>query len=175
MRACNLIQRMPKSPPKQSTPDQLFASLPGGRRDALERVREVVSRNLPDGYEESTAGDFIVWQVPFSRYSDTYNGKPLWYVALAAQKNYLALYLMNAYGSEKLARRLRDGFKAAGKKLDMGKSCIRFKSADDLELGVIGEVVGAVPVEQWIAIAQAARSGRKAKPAASPKAKRGKS
>lgn len=165
---------MPQSPPKSSA-DKLFSGIPEPRRDALERVRDVINRSVPKGFEEATAGNFVVWQVPLSRYPDTYNGNPLWYVALAPQKNYLALYLMGAYGSETLAKRLRDGFKAAGKKLDMGKSCLRFKSADDLELDVIGDVVSAVPMEKWIAIAQAARSGRKARPSPPSRTKRGKS
>ena len=139
------------------TVTQLLNDLPPDRRDAMSRVRDVVRRNLPAGYEEALSRDTIVYQVPLARYSDTYNGHPLWYVALASQKNYMALYLMPAYGSTALAARLRDGFKAAGKKLDMGKSCIRFRKADDLALDAIAEVVAAVPVDKWVEIAEAAR------------------
>ena len=139
------------------TVTQLLHQLPPDRRDAMSRVRDVVRRNLPAGYEEALSRDTIVYQVPLARYSDTYNGHPLWYVALASQKNYMALYLMPAYGSTALAARLRDGFKAAGKKLDMGKSCIRFRTADDLALDAIAEVVAAVPVDKWVEIAEAAR------------------
>ena len=99
----------------------------------------------------------IVYQVPFERYSDTYNGQPLWYAALAAQKNYLTLHLMPVYGSRSLATKLEDGFRAAGTKLDMGKACIRFQKTDDLALDVVGEVVASVPVDRWIEIAKAAR------------------
>jgi hypothetical protein len=95
--------------------------------------------------------------VPWERYSDTYNGHPLWYIALASTKSYLSLHLMSVYGDAKGAERLKDGFRAAGKKLDMGKSCVRFKSADDLQLDVIGEVVASMPVDRWVEIAQAAR------------------
>ena len=126
--------------------------------DPLDTVREVVRRHLPAGYEETASGAFTVWQVPLSRYSDTYNGKPLWYCALAAQKNYLSLYLMSAYGSPAIEQRLRDGFRKAGKKLDMGKSCIHFRSHDDLPLDVIGEIIAAIPVDKWVAIAQEARN-----------------
>ena len=125
--------------------------------DPLDPVRDVIRRNLPQGYEEVASGAFTVWQVPLSTYSDTYNGKPLWYCALAPQKNYLSLYMMSVYGSPKLEKQLRAGFKAAGKKLDMGKSCITFRSADDLALDVIGEIVAAIEVSDWITMAKKAR------------------
>ena len=117
----------------------------------------MVRRHLPAGYEEAMSRGIVVWQVPLKAYPDTYNGHPLWYAALAAQKNYLSLYLMNAYGSPALARRLREGFKAAGKRLDMGKSCIRFTAADDLALEVIGEVVASTPMARYIAMARSVR------------------
>lgn len=143
-------------------PSSVLERLPGDRRAAMARVLEVIRAHLPPGYEEATASGMIVHQVPLSRYADTYNGQPLWYCAVGSHKNYMSLYLMPAYGSAALAQRLRDGFRAAGKKLDMGKSCIRFHSPDDLALDVIGEIVGAVPLERWVAIAQAARAGRRA-------------
>lgn len=100
----------------------------------------------------------IVYEVPLELYPDTYNGHPLWYAALASEKNYLTLHLMMVYGSSKLAARLQDGFRAAGKKLNMGKACLRFQSADDLALDVIGEIVAGIPVDRYIEIAKAARS-----------------
>lgn len=135
----------------------VFATVPAARRRELEAVRDVIRRHLPRGYEEATAGKFLVWQVPLGAYPDTYNGHPLWYVALAARKRYLSLYLMCAYGDAALARRLREGFEAAGKKLDMGKSCIRFRAAEDLALDVVGDVVSRVPMDRYIAAAEAAR------------------
>lgn len=99
----------------------------------------------------------IVYQVPWERCRDTYNGKPLWYAALAAPKSYLTLHLMPVYGSRRLADDLAEGFKAAGKKLDIGKACIRFQRADDLALDAIGRIVSSLPLEKWIAVAQAAR------------------
>jgi hypothetical protein len=140
---------------------KFLAALPPERRRELGRVRDCIVRNLPRGYEESLAGKILAYQVPLAAYPDTYNGQPLWYVGLAAQKNYLSLYLMCAYGSPDHAQRLKDGFKAAGKKLDMGKSCIRFKTADDLPLDVIGELVASIPMTRWIEIARAARGSRK--------------
>ena len=95
--------------------------------------------------------------MPLSAYPDTYNGHALWYAALGAHKSYLTLYLMNVYGQGPLLEKLKAGFKEAGKKLDIGRSCIHFEKADDLALEVIGKTVAAVPMEKWIEIAKAAR------------------
>jgi hypothetical protein len=95
--------------------------------------------------------------VPLERYEDTYNGHPLWYVALASEKSYLSLHLMPVYGDGAAAERLVEGFRAAGKKLDMGKPCIHFQTADDLALDVIGEIVARIPPDRWVQIARAAR------------------
>jgi hypothetical protein len=134
-----------------------LASLPDERRKAVERVRKTIRGHLPAGYEESITKNMLVYQVPLAVYPDTYNGQPLWYVALASQKSYLSLHLVAVYADKKLARQLQDGFRAAKKKLDMGKACIRFQTADDLALDVIGEIVASTPRDRWIAIAQAAR------------------
>jgi hypothetical protein len=145
-------------PPKvASSVATYLAQLPSDRRKELARVRAVVRKNLPSGYEEELSRGIIVYSVPLRVYPDTYNGQALWYVAMASQKNYLTLYLMNAYAHAPLARRLRDGFKAAGKRLDMGKACIRFRSADDLALDTIGEIVASTPLEKYVAFAKAAR------------------
>jgi hypothetical protein len=120
-------------------------------------VRKTIRRHLPKGYEETVTKNMLVYQVPLDRYSDTYNGHPLWYAALASEKSYLSLHLMPIYGDKMLARRLEEGFRLAGKKLNMGKACIRFKSADDLPLDVIGEIVAAIPVDRWVDVARLAR------------------
>jgi len=117
----------------------------------------VIRRDLPEGYAEAVVQGMLVYQVPLARHPDTYNGQPLWYVALASHKTCLSLYLMNVYGAPSLGRRLEEGFQAEGKKLAMGKSCIRFKRASDLALNVIGELVGTLSVDRWVAIAHAAR------------------
>jgi uncharacterized protein DUF1801 len=136
---------------------EFLAQLPAERRKALARVRTVIRRHLPKGYRETLTKGMIVYEVPLARYPDTYNGQALWYAALAAPKGYLTLHLMAAYGSPELTRRLNEGFRAAGKKLDMGKACIRFQDADDLALDTIGAVVASVPMDRFVAIAQAAR------------------
>jgi len=137
--------------------DSFIAKLPAERRPSVERVRDVIRRHLPRGYEEVISKNMLVYQVPLARYSDTYNGHPLWYVALASEKSYLSLHLMAVYADAARAQRLRDGFQAAGKKLDMGKACVHFRAADDLPLDVIGELVASVPMDRWVEVAQAAR------------------
>jgi len=143
---------------KTSTTVRAFlATLPADRRHEVERVRTVVRKHLPVGYEEVVTKNMLVYQVPFERYSDTYNGCPLWYTAIASQKSYLSLHLLPVYFNPTQAQRLKDGFRAAGKKLDMGKACIRFKAADDLALDTIGDIVASIPMDRWIQMAQAVR------------------
>jgi len=137
---------------------EFLAGLPADRRQEVERLRGVIRRHLPEGYEEVISKQMLVYQVPLARYADTYNGHPLWYAALASEKSYLSLHLMRVYGDPVEAQRLADGFQRAGKTLRMGRACIRFQQADDLALDVIGEIVASTPVERWIAIAQAARA-----------------
>ncbi len=141
------------------TPEEYLDEQLPDRRAALVTARDVILAHLPDGYEESMSSGMIVYGVPTSRFM-TPDKKPLWYAALAAQKNANSLYLMSAYGHPEHARRLREGFARAGKKLDMGKSCIHFRSADDLALDVIGELIASIPAEKWIAIYQASRRRR---------------
>jgi hypothetical protein len=142
------------SPP---TITRFLAALPAERRAEVERVRDVIRGALPAGYEEVISKNMLVYQVPLEQYADTYNGHPLWYVALASEKSYLSLHLMPVYGDAASAERLAQGFRDAGKKLDMGKACIRFKTADDLALDVIGDIVARIPLDRWVQIAEAAR------------------
>jgi len=134
-----------------------LAELPPDRRRTISAVRAVVRKNLPKGYKESIGYGMICYTVPLSTYPDTHNGQPLCYAALAAQKNYCALYLMNVYGDGPTATAFKEGFKKAGKKLDMGKSCVRFRTADDLPLDVIGKTIAATPVKAFIGQYERAR------------------
>ncbi len=134
------------------------ASGPIDRAAEFARVSDVVRKHLPAGYVERAGRSMMVWEVPLSVYPDTYNKHALWYAALAEQKNYLSLHLLGAYGSPALTKKLVDGFKSAGKRLDMGKACIRFKRADDLALDAIGEVVAALPMDRYVAMAKSWRS-----------------
>ena len=92
----------------------------------------------------------ITYAIPLKDYPDTYNGQPLCIAALSAGKNYCSLHLMAAYGDPKTRRWLGDAFRKSGKKLDMGKACVRFKSVDDLPLDAIAAVIAKVSPEQYI-------------------------
>ena len=146
---------------KARTVTEYIASLPEDRRVAIKAVRAVVNKHLPAGYQEGMEYGYIGWSVPLSVYPDTYNGQPLCYVALASQKSHMALYLMCAYADSPIKQRLVKGFKDAGKKLDMGKSCIRFKKLEDLPLDVIAEATAAMPMKKYIEIAKAAHAKKK--------------
>jgi uncharacterized protein YdhG (YjbR/CyaY superfamily) len=158
-----------------TTVHQYLASLPPDRRAEIARVRSVVNAKLPRGYQEGMLYGMIGWYIPLARYPETYNGQPLCLAALAAQKQHLALYLMTVYGNPKIEQQFRAGFKAAGKKLDMGKSCVRFKTADALALDVIGETIGKVTPKSYIAGYEKSRGATKrgAKKPANKPAKRG--
>ena len=145
---------------KSSAPtvQKYLDELPEDRRAVVEAVREMVLHNLPEGYRESFNWGMITYEVPLERYPNTYNGQPLGYLALAAQKNYYALYLNCVYQDPEQEARLRDGFKKAGKKLDLGKSCLRFKKLDDLPMNVLAELVAATPPDAFIAQYEAARA-----------------
>jgi uncharacterized protein YdhG (YjbR/CyaY superfamily) len=135
---------------KATSVAEYLAELPADRRKTISAVRAVVRKNLPKGYKESIGYGMICYSVPLSTCPDTYNGQPLCYAALASQKHYCALYLMNVYGDAARTNALQDAFKKAGKKLDMGKSCVRFKTADDLPLDAIGKTIAATPVKAFI-------------------------
>lgn len=142
---------------KATTPKEYLDRLPEATRRTLARVRQVVNKNLPRGYKETMAYGMIGWGVPLSRLPKTYNGLPLCYAGLAAQKNYNSLYLLAAYGDPRQKAKLVEGFKKAGKKLDMGKSCIHFKTVDDLPLDTIAEVVASIPAEAYIEVYEKSR------------------
>jgi hypothetical protein len=147
---------------------------PPERRAELEKVLRVVRKHMPKGYRETMAWGMIGWGVPLERYPDTYNGQPLCYAGLAAQKNYNSLYLMGCYSSPEQLRRLEQAFDDAGLTLDMGKSCIHFRRAEDLPLAAIGGLVAEWSVEDYIAAYEAARARprKAAKPAKPAKSAR---
>jgi hypothetical protein len=132
--------------------------LPRERREVVETVRDLVNRHLPEGYEETVAWGMITWSVPLERYPDTYNGQPLGYLALAAQKRHYSLYLMGVYMDEAEAAQFRDRWEATGRRLDMGKSCLRFTKLDGLDQDIIAEVVAGTPVEDFLAQYEAIRA-----------------
>lgn len=122
-------------------------------------VRDLVNRHLPSGYVETMNWGMICWEIPLSRYPVTYNKQPLGYVALAAQKNYYALYLMGVYAGSQNEKNLRDAYARVGKKLDLGKCCLRFRKLDDLLQAEVGEIIASTPVDAYISHYEASRSG----------------
>ncbi len=144
------------------TVEDYLASLQEERQEALTTLRSEILRVLPEGYEEAMNWGMITYQVPLAVYPDTYNKQPLMLVALASQKNHLALYLTQPYVFPEEQAALEEGFKQAGKKLDMGKSCIRFKMLEDLALGPILDVIARTDMQRFISAAQAYRDNHKA-------------
>lgn len=133
------------------TVDEYLDALPPVRREIIETVRNVLLQNLPEGYQESINRGMISYEVPLEDYPHTYNDEPLSFMALAAQKNYNALYLMCVYQNEQKRQWLLRAYEEKGIKPNMGKSCLRFKSLDNLPLDVIGNIVASTPPEEFIA------------------------
>jgi hypothetical protein len=142
---------------KAATPAAYIAEMPPERRAAIKAVRKTIRANIPKGFQEMMDFGMIVWAIPLKRYPDTYNGHPLGIVALANQKNYMALYLFGSYASAKERTAFEKAWKATGKKLNMGKSCIRFKKLDDVPLDVVADAVARVSVDDYIKLYEASR------------------
>ena len=140
---------------------EYLAELDAGRREAIAAVRGVILDNLPDGYEEMMLFGMISYVVPLSVLADTYNGQPLMYAALASQKRHMAVYLTNVYADGSVEGWFRERYLATGKRLDMGKSCVRFRKLDDLPLELVGEAIARTPVAEFVETYKASRQGRK--------------
>jgi hypothetical protein len=140
-------------PSQATTVEDYLAQLPEDRRAALSAVRDVIRKNLPQGYEEGMQYGMIGYYVPHSIYPKGYHcdpKQPLSYITLGNQKNHMALYIMCIYGDKEGREWFEKSFAAKGKKLDAGKACVRFKKLDDLPLDVIGEAVARYPVEKYV-------------------------
>jgi uncharacterized protein YdhG (YjbR/CyaY superfamily) len=139
---------------KAKTVEQYLKSLPEDRRKAIQQVRQTILENLPEGIEEMMQYGMIGYAVPLSVYPPGYHCKknePLPYCSLASQKNFMAIYMFCTYMNKADQEWLKKEFKAQGKKLDMGKSCIRFKKIEDLPLDAIGKIIGKPTVKEFIA------------------------
>ena len=141
-----------------ATVSAYLEELPPERRAVVSAVRDLVNASLPKGYVEGMSWGMIAWEIPLSVYPDTYNKRPLCFVALAAQKNAYSLYLNTVYGEGEHEKALRAAFEKAGKKLDMGKSCVRFKRLEDLETEAIAKVIQGTPPKAFIAQYEASRA-----------------
>lgn len=158
---------------KAATVEQYLSELPEARRQAVEAVRQIILDNLDQDYEEGMQYGMIGYYVPHRVYPAGYHcdpKQPLPFAALASQKNYLSLYLMCIYGDSSHARWFQEAWAATGKKLDMGKACIRFKKLEDLALDVIGEAIRRVPAKKYIEICERVQPSTSAKPKAPGKA-----
>lgn len=138
--------------------EQYLAGLPDDRRAVITAVRDVVNANLPEGYVETMAFGMIGWVIPLEDYPDTYNKQPLAIASLASQKNHMALYLMGLYSEGPELAWFEQQYADRGMRLDMGKSCVRFKRLDQVPLDVIGEVIAKIPPATYIERYEAARA-----------------
>jgi hypothetical protein len=139
---------------KEKTVKEYLVSLPADRREAISAVRKVILANLPEGYEECMQYGMLSYVVPHSLYPAGYHCDPkqaLTFASLGSQKNHMALYAMCVYGHGPTLDWFRKAWKATGKKLDMGKACVRFRKLDDLPLDVVGQLIARVPVEKYVA------------------------
>lgn len=137
-----------------TTVEAYLKSLPEDRRVAISTVRRVILANLPKGCEECMSCGMIGYVVPHSIYPAGYHCDPklpLPFANLASQKNHMALYLMTVYGDPATEQWFRKAWQAAGKKIDMGKSCVRFKKLEDVPLEVVGQAIARVAVENYVA------------------------
>ena len=137
--------------------EEYLETLQEDRKTAISSVRDVILKNLPIGYEETMNWGMIAYEVPLATYPDTYNKKPLLYAALASQKNHMAVYLSGVYADDNAREVFEAAYKATGKKMDLGKCCVRFKKLEDLPLEVIGTAIGSQDVETFTLISKESR------------------
>lgn len=153
---------------RAATVEQYLAELPPDRREIISTVREVIRKNIAPGFEEGMQYGMIGWYVPHATYPAGYHcdpKQPLPFACLASQKNYCSLYAMSLYADGPQYEQFMSAWKKTGKKLDMGKSCIRFKTADDLALDVIAQALKPMTVAKWVAIYESSLKDARQRPA----------
>jgi len=132
------------------TVEEYLGELPEDRRDAIAEVRQAILDNLDDGIVEVMRWGMINYEIPLETFPDTYNGKPLQYAALASQKKHMALYLNSLYMDADDAQWFETKYRETGKKLDMGKSCVRFTKLDNLPVKLVGEAIARVGLGEFL-------------------------
>jgi hypothetical protein len=141
---------------KATTVDAYIAELPPGRQEAITKLRKEIKKNLPKGFREVMSYGMIGYVVPHSLYPAGYHCDPklpLPFMNLASQKNFIAVYHMAVYADPLLLKWLTDAYAKAGvSKLDMGKSCLRFKKPENIPYKLIGELAGKITPQQWIGL-----------------------
>ena len=137
-----------------ATPEEYLASLPADLQEAMTRLRGTLQQHLPEGFEETMAYGMLAYVVPHSLYPAGYHCKPeeaLPFVSIASQKNFIALYHMGIYADPALLEWFQSEYpKHAKSKLDMGKSCIRFKKPAEIPYELIGQLAEKMSPQQWI-------------------------
>jgi hypothetical protein len=144
---------------KALTVDEYLAELPADRREAIQAVREIILKNLDKDFEEGIQYGMIGYYVPHRIHPAGYHcdpRQPLPFAGLAAQKNYMSLYLMSVYGDSDHHKWFLSEWKKSGKKLDMGKCCVRFKKVEDLALDVIAELFRRMTARKYIEYCESA-------------------
>ena len=141
---------------KAATPEAYMAEIPEERQRAFSKLRSVIKKNLPKGFAETMGYGMLGWVVPHSKYPAGYHCNPkdpLQFMGIASQKNFIAIYHMGVYANPTLLKWFTAAHaKASPKKLDMGKSCIRYKNPDDIPFDLIGELASKITPDDWIAI-----------------------
>lgn len=143
---------------------EYLAGLPQDRRETIEAVRKVILANLDEDYEEGIQYGMIGYYVPHRVFPPGYHcdpKQPLPFASIASQKNHIGLYLFCVYATPELQEWFREAWTKAGKKLDMGKGCVRFKKLTDVPLDVVGETIKRVPTKKFIETYQASIAGMK--------------
>lgn len=139
-----------------NTVEDYLAALPEDRRPVIEKLRQVILSNLPDGFEEQISYGMISYVVPLFRYPKGYHvekGQPLPFISLASQKNHIALYHLGLYGNKSLEEWFTDEYaQRVPTKLDMGKSCIRFKNPKRIPYDLIAELCQKITVDEFISM-----------------------
>lgn len=156
-------------PSKAKTVAEYLSSLPSDQREVLAAVRTVILANLDSGFQEAMQYGMVGYSVPHSRYPAGYHcdpKQPLPFAALAAQKNAISLHLMGLYMNPAELQWFTKAWKATGKKLDMGKACVRFKKLDDVALDVVGQAFRRISAAAWIATYEASLAGNEPRQAA---------
>ena len=137
-----------------TTPDEYIASLPEERKEAMQQLRKVILEQLPEGFSEEMQYGMLGFVVPHTLYPSGYHCNPkiaLPFMGLASQKNFIALYHMGIYSDENLLQWFTSEYpKHSKRKLDMGKSCIRFKKMEEIPYELIGQLAGKMTPEEWI-------------------------
>ena len=143
---------------KAKTVEAYLEELAPQRREEIALVRSLVRKHLPKGYEEGMNYGMISWHVPLATFPDTYNKRPLCYVSLAAQKGHNSLYLMGCYADSSQEKKLKEAYRKAGRRLDMGKSCLRFQKAAELPAEVLGSLIAEIEPARLIAMHESVRA-----------------